>query len=184
MPFEICTQAPPTLNSTFPGKGSRSGPFPKSREYHSRDFEMSLTAITTIASLTSITRCVPALCTLQLALERLKNLERSSASQLRNSVTEEEGRIFGSNMRSPSQKARGRVRFPQRCSEGLVPSRIREMFSFHPHNAELRECQEEAHFPHRIPRPSIMVEFSPDPGMLGDGSRILRLRGTFSMITG
>jgi len=87
-------------------------------------------------------------------------------------------------MRSPSQKARGRVRFQQMCSEGLVPSRIREMFSFHPHNAEFRECQEEAHFPHRIPRPSIMVEFSPDPGMLGDGSRILRLRGTFSMITG
>ena len=56
-PAETCTHAPPTLNSTFPGNGSKSGTFPKSREYHSRDFGRSLTVITVMASLASIAPC-------------------------------------------------------------------------------------------------------------------------------
>jgi len=52
----MCTHAPPTLNSTFPAKGSKPGPFPKSLEYHSLDFEASLTAIDVMVSLASIGR--------------------------------------------------------------------------------------------------------------------------------
>jgi hypothetical protein len=60
-PLTICTQAPPILNSTFPGKGSKSGPFPKSREYHSRDFGRSLTVISVMVSLASIVPCAKVL---------------------------------------------------------------------------------------------------------------------------
>src|SRR5438876_671826 len=128
--FTICTHAPPTLNSTFPGKGSRSGPFPKSREYHSRDFEMSLTAITTIVSFTSIARCVVAFCTLSSSFCRLKNLDRLSILMRLPLNTQSSSNVYSSRLGHSLELGL------RKCHRSFVP------------NAGRATCQGRVLFPH------------------------------------